>query len=83
MSDVPIVEMAVPGTQPEYLFPPYASSVARSPRMPLVMLPKTLTEKTGPVFGHGLICQHDNDLTAQHEGRPGRGAHLRAWARAR
>jgi protocatechuate 3,4-dioxygenase beta subunit len=38
--------------------------------MPLVLLPETLTEKTGPVFGHGLIRQHDNDLTAQHEGEP-------------
>jgi protocatechuate 3,4-dioxygenase beta subunit len=38
--------------------------------MPLALLPETLTEKTGPVFGHGLIRQHDNDLTAQHEGEP-------------
>jgi protocatechuate 3,4-dioxygenase beta subunit len=38
--------------------------------MPLVLLPETLTEKTGPVFGHGLIRQHDHDLTAQHEGEP-------------
>jgi protocatechuate 3,4-dioxygenase beta subunit len=64
------VETAIPGTQPEYHFPGYFSSIARSPRMPLVLLPETLTEKTGPVFGHGLIRQHDNDLTAQHEGDP-------------
>jgi protocatechuate 3,4-dioxygenase beta subunit len=38
--------------------------------MPLVLLPKTLTERTGPVFGHGLICERDNDLTAQHAGDP-------------
>ena len=70
MQDHPMVETAVRGTQPDYLFPPYVSSIARSPRMPLVMLPKTLTEKTGPVFGHGLIRTGDNDLTAQHLGDP-------------
>lgn len=70
MNDLPTVETAVPGTQPEYHFPPYVSSIARSPRMPLVVLPKTLTERTGPVFGHGLIRDRDNDLTAQHEGDP-------------
>jgi len=64
------VELAAPGTQPEYLCPQYVSSVARSPRRPLVMLPKTLTERTGPVFGHQLIGEHDNDLTAQHDGDP-------------
>ena len=64
------VETAPPGTQPEYYFPPYVSSIARSPRMPLVVLPETLTERTGPVFGHGLIREHDNDLTAQHVEEP-------------
>jgi protocatechuate 3,4-dioxygenase beta subunit len=64
------VTTAIPGTQPDYRFPPYLSSIARSPRMPLVLLPETLTEKTGPVFGHGLIRQHDNDLTAQHQSQP-------------
>jgi protocatechuate 3,4-dioxygenase, beta subunit len=68
--DLPTVASATPGTQPDYHFPGYRSSIARSPRMPLVLLPETLTEKTGPVFGHGLIRQHDRDLTAQHEGEP-------------
>jgi len=58
------------GTQPEYHFPAYTSSVARSPRMPLVLLPRTLTERAGPVFGHGVIREGDNDLTAQHGGDP-------------
>ncbi len=70
MSELPTVELPVAGTQPEYHFPPYVSSIARSPRMPLVMLPRTRTETTGPVFGPGLIREHDNDLTAQHEGDP-------------
>jgi protocatechuate 3,4-dioxygenase beta subunit len=64
------VETAIPGTQPDFHYPPYLSSIARSPRMPLVLLPETLTEKTGPAFGHGLMRQHDDDLTAQHVGDP-------------
>jgi protocatechuate 3,4-dioxygenase, beta subunit len=68
--DLRTVATAVPGTQPDFHFPPYLSSIARSPRMPLILLPETQTEKTGPVFGHGLIRQHDHDLTAQHDGEP-------------
>jgi protocatechuate 3,4-dioxygenase beta subunit len=64
------VQIAAEGTQPAFHFPPYVSSVARSPRMPLVLLPETETERSGPVFGHGLIRANDNDLTAQHEGEP-------------
>ena len=63
-----IVETAVPGTQPEFCYPPYLSSVARSPRQPLIVLPETLTERTGPVFGHSLIRETDRDLTMQHKG---------------
>ena len=70
MLDLSTVETAIPGTQPDYHFPSYASSIARSPRLPLVLLPKTLSERTGPVFGPGLMCEHDNDLTAQHSGEP-------------
>ena len=66
----PMVELARPGTQPAYFFSPYASTVARSPRLPLVPLPATLTERTGPVFGQELIREHDNDLTVQHSGNP-------------
>jgi protocatechuate 3,4-dioxygenase beta subunit len=70
MMNPSIVELAIPGTQPEYHFPPYLSSIPRSPRMPLVLLPETLTERTGPVFGQGLLRERDNDLTAQHGGDP-------------
>jgi protocatechuate 3,4-dioxygenase, beta subunit len=70
MMNPSIVELAIPGTQPEYHFPPYLSSIPRSPRMPLVPLPETLTERTGPVFWQGLLRERDNDLTAQHGGDP-------------
>ena len=70
MNELPVLQRAIPGTQPDFCFPPYVSSTARSPRMPLVFLPLTLTERTGPVFGHSLIRENDNDLTAQHVGEP-------------
>ena len=70
MIHLSIVQTALSGTQPDNHFPPYVSAIARSPRLPLVLLPETLTEKTGPVFGHGLIRERDNDLTLQHGGDP-------------
>lgn len=70
MVELPTIERAMPGTQPDYDFPPYVSTITRSPRMPLAPLPKTLTEITGPVFGRGLIRERDNDLTTQHDGEP-------------
>jgi protocatechuate 3,4-dioxygenase, beta subunit len=57
-------------TQPEYLFPKYASTVKRAPAQPLVVLPHTLSEVTAPVFGHGDVGAGDSDLTRQHEGAP-------------
>lgn len=62
------VQVAVPGTQPDFCFPPYVSSVTRSPRQPLIVLPETLTERSGPVFGHNLLGELDSDLTRQHAG---------------
>ena len=59
-----------PGTQPDYLFPRYTSTVTRAPTKPLVMLPQTLTELTGPVFGYDDLKPADHDLTKQHAGEP-------------
>lgn len=58
------------GEQPDYLFPPYASSVKRSPRQPLVLLPHTLSELTGPIFGYERMRANDADLTRQHANEP-------------
>jgi protocatechuate 3,4-dioxygenase beta subunit len=58
------------GSQPEYLYPAYVSTRKRSPTRPLILLPHTLSELTGPVFGHGDIGENDSDLTRQHEGEP-------------
>ncbi|HEV8306663.1 MAG TPA: protocatechuate 3,4-dioxygenase subunit beta [Methylomirabilota bacterium] len=58
------------GTQPSYLHPTYGSSQRRSPTKPLVVLPHTLSEVTGPLFGHDDVGPNDNDLTRQHAGDP-------------
>ena len=57
-------------TQPEYLYPPYRSTAKRAPTQPLVVPPQTLSEVTGPVFGHGDVAPGDSDLTHQHAGEP-------------
>lgn len=48
---------------PPYLHPPYKSTVARSPQRPLVPLPQSLAELTGPVYGMDALQPLDNDLT--------------------
>jgi len=42
--------------------PDYKTSVPRSPRWPLLSMPSTISEETGPTFGHSLIGPHDNNL---------------------
>jgi protocatechuate 3,4-dioxygenase beta subunit len=58
------------GTQPEYLHPPYVSSQRRAPSRPLVAIPQTLSEITGPQFGSESVIAGANDLTRQHRGQP-------------
>lgn len=48
---------------PPYLYPPYKSTVPRSPRRNLVPLAQSLSELTGPVYGLDEIKPLDNDLT--------------------
>jgi len=57
-----------PGTQPLHLHPPYASTVKRSPTRPLVQIPQTLTEVTGPVFGKEILKPNEFDMTRQPSG---------------
>jgi protocatechuate 3,4-dioxygenase beta subunit len=42
--------------------PGYKTSIARSPRQPLLSLQNSLSEVTGPVFGHSDLGPFDNDL---------------------
>jgi protocatechuate 3,4-dioxygenase beta subunit len=48
---------------PPMLYPPYISTIQRSPKNPLVLLPKSLSEFTGPLFGEDKIKPLDSDLT--------------------
>ena len=50
--------------------PPYKSTGLRHPREPLVYLPHTLTEVTGPALGRERVGELDHDLTRQHPGEP-------------
>jgi protocatechuate 3,4-dioxygenase beta subunit len=55
---------------PAYDFPWYAGTHLRAPKRPLVILPHTESELTGPAFGHETIGELDHDLTRQHPGAP-------------
>ncbi len=70
MAEPPIFGKLASGTQPHYLHPGYRSSVKRAPTRPLIVLPHTLSERTGPVFGQDMVRESDRDLTAQHAGEP-------------
>ncbi len=50
--------------------PEYKSTLKRAPSQPLILLPHTLSETTGPVFGHVAVAETDTDLTRQHAGEP-------------
>jgi protocatechuate 3,4-dioxygenase beta subunit len=55
---------------PPSLHPPYGSTVTRSPRRSLVVIPQTLSELTGPIYGHEVVRPGDDDLTTGHAGEP-------------
>jgi len=59
-----------PGTQPDYLHPTYVSSIKRAPSKPLVYIPHTISEVTGPTFDASSIDVKACDLTRQHSGEP-------------
>jgi protocatechuate 3,4-dioxygenase, beta subunit len=42
--------------------PDYKSTVLRSPQRALISFPNTLSEVTGPVFGHNILGKLDHDL---------------------
>jgi protocatechuate 3,4-dioxygenase beta subunit len=58
------------GPDPPYLFPDYRSTTLRAPGKPLLLLPQTLSELTGPVYGHDDVGALDHDLTEGHGGEP-------------
>jgi protocatechuate 3,4-dioxygenase beta subunit len=59
-----------PNVHPPANSPAYRATALRHPTWPLVVIPQTLTELTGPVFGRESIGALDHDLTRQHPGEP-------------
>ncbi len=57
---------------PPALTPAYKTSITRSPSHPLLSLPQTLSEITGPTFGHSDLGPLDHDLILNyaHGGDP-------------
>lgn len=51
---------------PPALTPDYKTSVARSPRYSMISLQNSISEITGPVFGHNDIDPVDNDLISNY-----------------
>ena len=55
---------------PPYDYPDYVGTRLRHPKQPLVVLPHTLSELTGPLYGDAALGELDHDLTRQHDGEP-------------
>jgi protocatechuate 3,4-dioxygenase beta subunit len=58
------------GSQPENLCERYRSTLRRAPLQAAIRLPHTLSELTGPVYGHNPIGPADNDLTLHYADAP-------------
>jgi protocatechuate 3,4-dioxygenase beta subunit len=59
-----------PGTQPNLAHHAYTSTIKRAPTKPLIYIPHTLSEITGPSFRRELVDVKAHDLTRQHSGEP-------------
>jgi protocatechuate 3,4-dioxygenase beta subunit len=70
------------GTQPEYFYEGYESTLLRAPRQPLITIPHGLSGRPGPLLGHNPIGETDGDLTRHGKDEPRR-AHHRRRTRAR
>jgi protocatechuate 3,4-dioxygenase beta subunit len=64
------IPRAEPNVHPPADAPAYRATALRHPTRPLIVIPQTLTELTGPTFGHETIGALDHDLTRQHPGEP-------------
>lgn len=58
------------GSQPDNRCEAYRASIRRAPRKPLIQIPHTISELSGPLYGHNPIGETDHDLTRQHAGEP-------------
>jgi protocatechuate 3,4-dioxygenase beta subunit len=58
------------GVHPPLDAPAYRATELRHPKQPLIIIPETLADLTGPVYGHGRPGPLDHDLTRQHAAPP-------------
>ena len=65
-----ISDTALTGSDPPLLYLDYVSTRLRAPRDPLVVVPASLSELTGPIYGERPLTESDADLTRQHAGEP-------------
>jgi protocatechuate 3,4-dioxygenase, beta subunit len=65
-----VSEAALPETDPPFLYPEYVGTRLRAPSNPLVVVPLSLSELTGPIYGDRPLSETDADLTRQHAGEP-------------
>src|SRR5690348_17421003 len=72
IADTPTSYLREPeGAHPPMDYPGYKSTALRHPKQPLIYLPQTITEITGPqLSGTRILGEYDNDLTRQHQGEP-------------
>ena len=69
-SDSSVYPRPAAGIHPPHSTEDYRSSHARHPKEPLVIIPQTLSELTGPVYPYGHLSALDSDLTKQHAADP-------------
>jgi protocatechuate 3,4-dioxygenase beta subunit len=63
------------GSQPALSYKGYRSTIARAPAEPPILLPHTLSELTGPLYGYNPIGPTDHDLT-RHFADPPQGERI-------
>jgi protocatechuate 3,4-dioxygenase, beta subunit len=59
-----------PYAHPPMDYEAYKSTALRHPKQPLIYLPQTISEVTGPALGDSVVQADDSDLTTRHEGEP-------------
>ena len=70
VTPAPRLRRAAADVHPPADSPAYRSTALRHPKQPLVIIPQTLSELSGPVYGSDSVGPLDHDLTAQHDAMP-------------
>jgi protocatechuate 3,4-dioxygenase, beta subunit len=65
-----VVDADRDGADPPFDHHDYVGTRLRAPKEPLVIIPSTLSEVTGPAYGESAVGELDHDLTRQHTGQP-------------